>query len=373
MQHSNKIFLVAMGTGEVGQGVAFAKYAISQGFFVTFAIFDSKYLQFLNLDTINARSIVIDASVQSLNQAVTQDNPDILVLCNSKILEHDGYCNNPPIPKPITISIDSNWLFSKDSPCKFMPWADAYCINIPKDVFKLGLIENGGNYDIPIDVMDKIKIVGLVPSYLKISDAAKEDTRKKYGILPEEKLIFMYASSTSISIAQQIGIYMKAIESVEALISRGNKIKIINIGNIPQSIVDINEKWLINVKSSDASEFYKILSSSDLVFQHQGLSTLEQSIAANVPIIANVKDLKDEEYEHHAHEWEISPFVRYGACDMMHFSDNMSESVDKIERLLYDTSAISKMKNCQSQLYEPGEANVMKEVVRLLKQSKING
>lgn len=362
-----------MGTGEVGQGVAFAKYAISQGFFVTFAIFDSKYLLFLNFDAINVRSIVLDASVKGLNQAIAQDNPDILVLCNSKILEHDGYCDNPPTPKPITISIDSNWLFAKNSPCKFMPWADAYCINIPKDVFELGLVENGGNYDIPIDVMKKIKIVGLVPSYPKISDAAKEDTRKKYGILREEKLIFMYASPTSISTTQQIGIYLKAIESVKILISRGNKIKIINIGNIPQSIVDIDEKWLVNIKSKDASEFYEILSSSDLVFQHQGLSTLEQSIAANVPIIANVKDLKDEEYEHHAHEWEISPFARYGACDMMHFSDDISESVEKIRRLLYDENAISKMKSCQSQLYEPGEANVMKEVVRLLKQSKING
>jgi len=365
MQHSSKIFIVAMGTGEIGQGVAFAKYAISQGFFVTFAIFDNKYLPFLNFDEINFKHIVLDANVKSLNQAIAQDRPDILVLCNSKMLEHDGYCDNPPTPKPITISIDSNWLFSKDSPWKFMPWIDAYCINIPKDVFGLGLVANGGNYDIPADVMKKIKIVGLVPSYPKVSDLVKEETRKRYGILPEEKLIFMYASPTSISTDQQVGIYLKAIESVRILISKGKKIKIINIGNIPQSVIDIDENWLINEKSRDASEFYEILSSSDLVFQHQGLSTLEQSIAANVPIITNVKDLKDEEYVHHAHEWEISPFVRYGACDMMHFSDDISESVDKIERLLYDASAISKMISCQSQLYEPGEANVLKEAISL--------
>lgn len=365
-----KIFIAAMGPGEIGQGVAFAQYAIKNGASVTFAISDSKKLPMVNLNTAHFK-VLLSKTSKSLNRAVLRHKPDVLLLCNSKIFSGDGfYPSHPPMPKLPTISIDSNWLFGSNSPYKSLPWVDVYCINIPKNVFRLGLKKYGGHYAISAENLKKIKVVGLLPSYSKIPASAVRKIREKYGVLQNEKLIFLYASTASLSSSFQLQIFEKAIEAVGILRERGHEIKIINVSRIPRNTFDIKEKWFLHLNNKNAPEFYNILASSNLVFQHQGLCTLAQAIAANIPAISNVRDLKDEESPHHAHAWEILPFAKFGACSMLHFSAPLSTVVQEIEKLLYNNKAISKMKRRQTMLYASGGKNVFGEMKHLIKHFK---
>lgn len=368
-----KIFIVAMGPGEIGQGVAFAQYALKKGADVTFAIVDKKNSPMVNSNMAHFNVLLLKKTSKSLNNAIFESKPDVLLLCNSKIFSGDGfYPNHPPMPKPLTISIDSNWLFGPDSPYKSLPWVDKYCVNIPEKVFKLGLKKYGGHYAIPPKAFKKIKIVGLLPSYSKIPISSIKKIRNKYGVSRSEKLVFLYASTASHSASILSQIFKKAIDVVRILRKKGHKIKIINASEIPKNIFKIKEEWILNLNQVDTREFYKILASSDLVFQHQGLGTLAQAIGANIPAIANVRDFKDEKSPYHAHAWEIMPFFKSGVCSVFHFSAPLPMLATEMEKLLYDNKAISKMKKKQALLYESGEKNVFEEMKYLLKYVKKN-
>lgn len=368
-----KIFIAAMGPGEIGQGIAFAQYALRKGADVTFAIMDKKKSPMVNLGAARFNVLLLKKNSKSLNNAVFESKPDVLLLCNSKIFSADGfYPDYPPLPKPLTISIDSNWLFGPDSPYKSLPWIDKYCVNIPKKVFKLGLKKYGGHYTIPAKALKKIKIVGLLPSYSKIPTSSIRKIRNKYGVLRNEKLVFLYASTASHNASVLSQFLKKAIDVVRILRKKGHEIKIINVSEIPKNILKIKEKWILNLNHVDAREFYKILASSDLVFQHQGLSTLAQAIGANIPVISNVRNLKDEESHYHAHAWEIMPFAKSGACSVFHFSASSLMLATEMKKLLYDDKSISKMKKKQALLYESGEKNVFEEIKYLLKCVKEN-
>lgn len=368
-----KIFIAAMGPGEIGQGIAFAQYALKKGADVTFAIMDKKNSPMVNLSAARFNVLLLKKNSKSLNNAVFGSKPDVLLLCNSKIFSADGfYPNHPPLPKPLTISIDSNWLFGPDSPYKSLPWVDKYCVNIPEKVFKLGLKKYGGHYTIPVKALKKIKIVGLLPSYSKIPTFSIGKIRNKYGVLRNEKLVFLYASTASHSASVLSQFLKKAIDVIRILRKKGHEIKIINVSEIPKNIFKIKEKWILNLNHVDAREFYKILASSDLVFQHQGLGTLAQAIGANIPVISNVRDLKDEESPYHTHTWEIMPFAKSGACSVFHFSAPVSMLATEMEKLLYSDKSISKMKKKQALLYESGEKNVFEEMKYLLKCVKEN-
>lgn len=365
-----KIFIVAMGPGEIGQGIAFAQYALKKGASVTFAISDKANGPMVSLDLKNFKVVLVKTS-KSLNRAVFIHKPDVLLLCNSKIFSGDGfYPTHPPVPKLLTISIDSNWLFGPDSPYKSLPWVDKICINIPEKVFRLGLKKYGGHYAIPSESLRKIKVVGLLPSYSKIPMSSAKKIREKYGILQGEKLIFLYASTASISPSFQSQIFRKGIDAVRILRDKGHKIKIINVSKKHPDILKIKEEWISNLNHVDVREFYRILASSDLIFQHQGLGTLEQAISANVPAIMNVRDLKDEESPYHAHEWEILPFLKSGACSMLHSSTPLEAVVMEMRKLLYDNKAISQMKRRQAILYACGEKEVFEEMKYLVDQFK---
>lgn len=363
-----KIFIAAMGPGEASQGIAFAQYAIRKGADIIFAIVDKKILSIVNLDLSHFKILLLKKNSRSLNDAIVQAKPDVLLLCNSKIFSGDGlYPNRPPMPKPLTISIDSNWLFSQDSPYKSLPWVDKVCINIPEKIFRLGLKKYGGHYAISSEALKKIKVVGLLPSYSKISTSSIKKIRKKYGVSQNEKLVFFYASTASLSSSVQSQFFKKGIDAVRMLKEKGHKIKIINLSTKYPDILRIKEEWILNLNHTDAQEFYKILASSDLIFQHQGLCTLAQAIGANIPAIANVRDFKDEKSLHHAHAWEVMPFSKFGVCSMFHFSASLLTIVTEMEKLLYNNKAISKMKKQQSMLCGCGEKNVYKEIKHMLK------
>lgn len=362
-----KILITAMGPGEISQGMAFARYAVKFGYCIDFVIFDEIYSNIVGLNDSNFNLIIQTDGFSGLTKQVDSSKPDLVILCNSKIFsEHKSFFDQSPWPEIPTISIDSNWLFTKESPYKSLPWVDVYCVNIPKPVFEYGLVAGGGNYDITMDSMQKIRVVGLLPSYEKLSDDAVLSQKNKFGIENNEKLVFMYASTASLSGESQSMIMKKGIDAVSNLLAKGHKIKLINIGRIPKDISSIECDWLINNEHVSTEDFHGLLASADLVFQHQGLGTLEQAIAATTPVIANIRELKDEPALNHAHLWEVMPFVKYGAAAMLYFSDSIEKTTDEIESLLYDQNRVSAMKERQSELYECGEANVMSVVNELL-------
>lgn len=366
-----KIFIVAMGPGEASQGIAFAQYAIKKGADVTFTITDKKILPIVNFDLAHFKILLLKKSSKNLNNAIIRSKPDVLLLCNSKIFSSDGfYFDHPPVPKPLTISIDSNWLFGPNSPHKSLPWVDKICINIPEKVFKLGLRKYGGHYVIPLEALKKIKVVGLLPSYPKILKSSIQKIRRKYGVSQNEKIVFFYASVASLSPSVQSNFFKKVIDAIRILREQGHEIKIINLSKIYPTILNVKEEWILNLNDISAQEFYKILASSDLILQHQGLGTLAQAISANIPSIANVRNLEDEESPYHAHAWEIIPFLKTGACSMLYFSASLPTIAMEIKKLLYNNKAIAKMKKQQSRLCECGERNVFEEIRRILKRAK---
>lgn len=362
-----KIFIVAMGPGEIGQGMAFASYAIKKGASILFAVLRKSNARFL-YPRRQFRYIITPTS-DGLRRAITSYEPDILVLCNSKTFNWEkSFVIFPPSPKPPTLSIDSNWLFFPKSPYPALPWVDIYCINLPQKIFRLGLKKHGGGYTIPSSKMKKIRVVGLIPSYKKLSYSLKKKIRKRYHVKKTEKLIFLYSSVERLT---KPLVFEKALDAVKILREKGFPIKLIYVGDANISYLTKKYDWFIGEKSKSTDDFYKILGSADLIFQHQGLGTLAQAISARVPVIANVKDIKYEASPYHAHAWEVGPFSRYGACSMFYFSDSADLVAKEIELLLYNFKRRKKMQSSQLSLYSylKGEKNVYREAIRLIKLS----
>lgn len=357
--------IAAMGPGEISQGMAFARHVNKKGAQVIFAVTHKDNLRLL--PRLQNFKPLIAATSEDLKEVIKFHKPDVVVFCNSKIFGWDGkFISSPPHPKPLSVSIDSNWLFFPESPYPSLPWLDKYFINIPEPVFKLGLKEFGGNYAISEDYKSRIKIVGLIPSYRKTALSEIKKTRKKYKIQKDEKLIFLY---TSIGGLIKTAVIERAVMVLEKLLSRDRKAKMIYIGD-KNFLKDLNYKsrFFICEERKSTKDFYKILSSSDLVFQHQGLGTLAQAISAQVPVIANVKSLQDERSPYHAHAWEVNPFARYGACEMFYFNDPIDIIVDKAESLLYNKNKISSMKLKQLSISSGGEAMIFREILSLLRK-----
>lgn len=370
MRHSFKnFFIAAMGPGEISQGMAFARYVLSKGSSVSFAVLRESNLPFLP-ESYGRFSRMLTPTPKILNARIIKEKPDALVLCNSKIFSWDNYfIKNPPVPKPLTVSIDSNWLFFKKSPYPALPWIDRYYINLPNKVFDLGLKEHGGHYSIDQKLLNKIKVVGLIPSYRKISLEKRKAIRKKFGLKPGEKLVFFYASVGGLIKPE---VMEQLVRAVEELRFRNRLIKVVHIGDaavLKQKGPGVT-RWFFHLGPATVEKFYEILASSDLVFQHQGLGTLAQAISAGVPAIANVKDLLDEKSPYHAHAWEVEPFMRAGACAMFYFGDPVEKIVKMMDLLLYNKDVRKRMQKKQASLYSRGETALFKDLTKLIKDKK---
>ncbi len=364
-----KILVAGMGPGEISQAMAFVRHAVSVGSNVSLVIFNPAYASIANFTDDNFSLLISDRKVDAFDQVVKSERPDVLVLCNSKMDFPDSdesYFKESPWPWLATISIDSNWLFIRNNPAKTLQWPSAYCINIPEPVFQLGLTKNGGHYDIPKETLGKIKLVGLIPSYERVDDSLIKSTREKLNIQSDEKLVFVYSTSTTMLSENRSTLTRKGIDAVGILRDQGHKIKIVNVGPMPDDVLCANNDWHTNVGEVSTEEFHTLLSSADLVFQHQGLGTLEQAIASNVPVLSNVRDMKDEESPYHAHAWEVLPFVSCGAASMLYFSDSLEKTAAEIASLLYDADKSDFMRRSQSALYVRGEAGVMTVIDDLL-------
>lgn len=361
-----KFLIATMGPGETIQGIALYKYLLKKGADVAFSMrMKMNYVFFKNQG--QKVRLYMAETPELFTNAFEKEKPDVLVLCNSKIVTYyKDFFQNPPLPKPVTVTLDSNWLFLKNEPWySFAEWADKYLIVFPKKIFNSGLKKYGGNYDIPDREMKKIEIAGFIPSFKKIPAKERLKIRKLYGIKKDEKIIFSYFGGFG------AGFRPWALDnlmvSTARLIGKGHKIKIIYACR-KANVKNIEEKsWMIRKKSLSDKDFFSILSSADLVFQHQGLGTLAQAISARIPAIANVRDIQDEPYARHAHAWEIDPFVKAHVCRMFYRSTPIEDIENGIEELLYNKKEINKMKTAQKKCYIPGEPAAYKIIKKLLK------
>jgi len=368
MKKNNKYLIVGMGPGETSQARALAKYIARKGNVILFAVRKKTNIHFVEND--KEFKVFLTENIQDLVNLVEEEKPDVFLLFNSKMWGSKGFAENPPFQKPkVCLSVDSNWLFNNK---KYFPnfqsntWMDKYLINLPKRIFEKGLKKNGGGFVIPPERIREMIPVGFIPSYKKPSREKIKSLRKKYRIKKDEKFIFSYFSG--FETGHRIFAFNNLIRSVDILVKKGLKIKVLYIG--PTSDIDpkmLNRDWLIREERIPTNEFFETLSSSDLVFQHQGMVTLAQAISASIPVICNVHLLTM--YSHKVsklHFWEVEPFDKIGVCKMFSKSSPIKEISQEIKKLLYDNKVIEKMKKNQKIILEEGEPKAYQIINNLL-------
>jgi len=346
-----KALIATMGPGETVQGIALSKYLKKKGIKVVFTTRLELNQKFLK------KAFLAETS-EDFKKIYDKEKPDILILCNSKIhWYYKDFLQNPPFPKPVTVCLDSNWLFRKRATWYSFPeWADKYLIVFPKSIFKAGL----EHYAVPKQAMEKIETIGFIPSYKRPSSKQRKAIRNKYGIKKSEKLIFAYFSGFGAGF--RFWAFEHLIQAVDKLREQGRNIKVLYVG--PSK--DLPKRgWLIRKEILTGNEFFLGLTSSDLLFQHQGLGTLAQAVSSRTPVITNVKDVEEENFKDTAHAWEVGPFDKLGLCKMFYKSSKVEDIAKSIENLLYNRKTINKMKKSQKKHYIPGEPNAYKIIKKL--------
>ncbi len=351
-----RFLVITMGPGETSQGAALGKYMIKAHHKVTFGLLLEENLHFLKRMSC---SKVMFKNGTDVKRHIASEKYDAVVFCNSKMfgVEPD-FQNIPPEKKPFCVSLDSNWLFNQAERFPFINWLDRIYLNFPKDVFMYGLVEKGGAYIIPDKIKNIITTVGLIPSYSPLSHRMKTKIRKKLGVLQSEKLIFTYIGS---GVTFRDDYFQRFVQIFDRLHSRHKDIKVIYLsGEEPK------KPWVVKTGGNvDSQTFYEYLASSDLVFQHQGLGTLEQAISSMVPAVSNVSVMKPGE-KIHTHAWEVKPFEKAGLCKMHYYSDDIAEVLKSIEQLLFYEKR-EEMINFQKGHHIVGEENMLGDILRRLK------
>lgn len=355
---------VCRGPGETGQARSLARYAANKGKKVSFAIHQEKNLHFLKSD--KDFKVFIAENPASLEQLIKRENPDVLLLFNSKMWGGD-FLEKPSFKKPsLIIAVDSNWLFNDE---KYFPvfqaikWADKYFVIFPKKIYELGLKQNGGDFSISESFSKKIIPIGLIPSYKKPHKKEIGKIRKIFGIEKDEKFVFSYFSG--FGAGHRVFAFNNLIEAISHLVEKGKKIKVLYLG--PTEEIDpekLNRPWLIKREGLPTDEYFNVLASSDLIFQHQGMVTLAQAISAQIPVIANVSVL-DAKHLPMIHFWEVNPFKRAGACEMFSKNDQPEKIAEKIEQLLYNEKSRKEMIKNQKSIFEQGEKTAFNIITRL--------
>jgi hypothetical protein len=354
---SYKFCFVSRGPGETGQARALAKFLSKRGGRILFCLHQERNLFFLKDD--KEFKIFLTPTPKDLKKIVEKERPEFLFLFNSKMWD-ENFKRKCPFKKPeFVFCFDSNWLFNSEKypQFEFVKWADKYFILFPEKIFNLGLKEFGGNFEIEKEMKEELIPLGFIPSYLPQKKEKKEKMRKDLGIEKGEKLIFSYFSGFG------AGYRSWALENfvkvMNSLIKKGRKIKAVYIG--PR--IGIQKEWLIEKEGVSAKKYFEILSSSDLVFMHQGMVTLAQAISCQIPVICNVSILRTE--LPYLHFWEVLPFKRAGVCEMFSKTTKIEKIEKRIEELLYEKKEIQKMKRKQKEIFEKGEERFLKELEKI--------
>jgi len=363
-----KYLFVARGPGETAQARALAKYISKKGGEILFALHQEKSLHFLSKD--KEFKIFLTKEPKDLERIIDKDRPEILLFFNSKMWgKYFEFCETPLFQKvPLSLGVDSNWLFNNEKypSYKFIEWLDRYLVLFPEKIFKLGLKENGGNFSLEKETLKRIIPVDFVPAYQKPPKKKIQEIRERYKIKKGEKFIFSYFSG--FGAGHKIFAFNNLILAVERLIKKGRKIKVLYIGPTENlNPKKLKKDWLLKKEVLPAEEYFLTLSSADLIFQHQGLATLTQAIAAQVPVICNVSILGEKASLKKIHFWEVLPFKRVGACEMFSKSTEISKITNEIEKLLFNKKEKEKMKENQKLIFESGEKRAFEIIKNLLK------
>lgn len=353
--------IVTMGSGETGQGVALGKYLLGEGHQVAFGIFRKENTTFAQGLSCQNKTL---ESPFLVKQEIEAGKYDVVVFCNSKMFNKDSGFFDPELKtESLLVSLDSNWLFSESDFFPLIKLVDRIYLNFPEEVYKIGLKINGGHFEIPDEIIRKIETVGLIPSYPPLDLSQRNQIRSEIGITLGQKLIFCYIGN---GINFRSDFYPHLLEIMDGLYLKfRDKIKVIFIGNRNNKP---ERPWLIkNCDVVTSEKFHQLLAASDLVFQHQGLGTLEQAISAQVPVIANVTDTGAND-ENHTQIREIIPFTKIGLCKMHYYTDGVSTVLDSIEKLLFSVEKES-MIGSQKKQYSQGEKNILDDIGAILEKS----
>ena len=369
MSRSLRICLYALGSGETSQSYAVAVECQKRGYEVTFIVKKPETLGFLK--STKQFSFVGAAPLPEDFASILKKHPqDVLILCNSKIFRHFPEIaerKTPPFDVPLVVTLDSNWLFIPSSKTyQYVRWAHRYFVNFPKEVFELGLKRNGGYFPIPHDFAERIEPVGVLPSYESPSAAEKQAAREQWGIKQGEPLIFCYFSGTGA--AGRGWIVSNLVRALNASKKLSN-VRVIASGNAEafQTLSDSVKQRVKYLGCLDTQEFHKCIAASDLVFQHQGLATLEQAICVQTPVVASVSVDPKEEYPG-IHPAEVGPFARAGLCRMKYRTSSAKSIAADVEALLFDGPERSRMQAAQAKLTSHGEQQLMDRIEELMRE-----
>ena len=360
-----KFLFFANGPGETSQAYSAARYFIKQKHTVILALRQKTNLSFI--PPLSKLEIRITPSVTKLTQLVKSAQPEAVILCNSKSFNTTNFSQQSPWKNTPTFTLDSNWLFNNQSTTyRFVNWAQKYFINIPPKIFQLGLKKNRGYFSLESNLLSKIQPIGFIPSYSRVNPSVIEQIRKKSGITANQKMIFCYFSGYGAGAKSWV--LDNLIRAVEKLRTYGQDIAVVYIGKTP-NVRQNQFKWFKHIpkEALNLITYFETLSSADLVFQHQGLATLEQAISAKVPVITNVINKTHREFPQ-LHKAEVSPFAKLGLCRLL-FKSTSSEIIKQnVQDLLYNQSQIQQMRLSQQKYYSQGEKDLLNALIKKLKK-----
>lgn len=354
--------------GEFAQGESLAFYSKKRG---DENIFISNDRRLLSIAKEDGFKIVLIKNRATTRRIIKKIKPDILFLCNSKTAFEFGMGPILDIQKPLgvyTASLDSNWLFLKrflkerKSHYRVPEWIDRIYVVMPEDVYRLGLIENGGHYKISNCYKKKIFCPGFIPSGKKFSVIKKKQIRKELNLKKEEKLIFFYLGGRENALFPKVFPKLKNI--IEEFKTEGKKVKVFFKARKKRGV---KEKWLIQRIWVTTEKYDSYLASSDLIIQHHGLGTLPKVIHNQVPAICLVPEAKkDLPYYKHSEFYEIEPFRKSNLCYSLPYAASKKKLKENIESLLYNEKEIKKMKKAQGKYFEKGEENTYNDLIEHL-------
>ena len=386
-------YVVGIALGELAQAKAIAFHAKKKGDQNFFIAKEPKLVSSIKHDGFE---VVPTRDTSTTRKVIKELSPDVLFLCNSKSVSiaDDPILKNPPLPpEPLVCSLDSNWLFSEEEKSFFRAptWIDRIYVVMPREIYQLGLAENGGHYKIPRIFKQKILCSGFVPSGDRITAAAKKKARASLKLRDDEKLVFVYFGFLEEVLAPA---FFPVLTEIMHQFGQDHKsIRVLSLGKYA-----LEEKWAIHgdwIKTEE--DFSTYLASSDLAIQHHGLGTLPKAIHNQVPTICLVPEIvEDIPYNEHSEFYEIQPFNRLNLCEIlpcsissttsnkcMHFflSDpekyplsGISISTGKLKGLLtgllYDDERIRAMQEAQEEYFEKGENNVYVDLIDFLERKK---